>query len=754
MPTADGDGATPIGPPPKVIGSLGPVPLRRVEAAARAAGIDVPPVVEAEGLATLYVAQPASPCVGVDGTRASWALSPFGDDRAVLEVDGAGAALRGDEAGVVPLYYRFVADGVLFGSRVDDLVRVGDGDLHADWSAWAGILTASLPVGDRTPFEEIRRLLPDRYLSARDGRVRSAPRTWAWTEIDATAAPRTEEILGALREAITPLSGAAVTLPLSGGWDSRLLGALLAEQAGTRVEAITVDTDVGHRNEQRFAAAVAGQLGFPHRIATPRTGGYVADAEQVMRALDFQTGFHVWGIELQRAHAGDRPVIDGLAGGVLLKNPFVSERLAQARSGRERLDAVWRRLSASLAPGRLIGQGVAEAVESEARADFRRWSEPLVDHPADAKLAVYGSRTLRAIALATSQLWGTTASMVTPYIVPDVARLGLALPTDVDDPQGAFRDLLASIDPVLVDLPSTNTSPAPSPVHPRRELSPEAHAWYRRQVCHEAVAGLLAPGAVGHIRSGGAWLTGQGRGLTQPMRGLAVLSTWLQVYGDVLADASPPWSERRSNSPVVPARATGEVVEVALDADSESFEDSLAAAAREVPTDGAMVVTVSLTSTSATSPHYPSSLLSQLLGAGLQPDGVDLDVARLRVTASRGGEPDALGPTHQLVEALEGRLAVTRRNLTTHAEQHEAHLEALRQELQAATAERSAARGREAEIRERLREEQSARRALLASRWWRLGRVVAAVRRPNRWRTLPRQIGELLRGQGTEGHNR
>ena len=121
-----------------------------------------------------------------------------------------------------------------------------------------------------------------------------------------------------MRAAVAPLARGPVFCTLSGGWDSRLLLCLLAEQGHDGLQAVTVSPDNGHRREEELAAEVATSLGVPHSILEGDPAAFWDDTRERALRVDFQLAAPPWAMPLAAALRG-RPGVatDGLGAGHL-----------------------------------------------------------------------------------------------------------------------------------------------------------------------------------------------------------------------------------------------------------------------------------------------------------------------------------------------------------------------------------------------------------------------------------------------------
>ncbi len=201
---------------------------------------------------------------GIDGWRdASCTAAACG-----LVIDGRRSHLHSSVAGVSPVYYLGDGGAIYFATTIDALALATPRRLSVDWEAWATILSLNYPVGDRTPFAEIRRLPPFSTLEIRRGKPRVREERWPWAEVEPTldVATGIGDLVECLRASIARLPQGPVVCQLSGGLDSRLCLGLLEEHRHADVSTLTVNRDTGNDLEIRIAAELAKMKGVPHQV--------------------------------------------------------------------------------------------------------------------------------------------------------------------------------------------------------------------------------------------------------------------------------------------------------------------------------------------------------------------------------------------------------------------------------------------------------------------------------------------------------
>lgn len=457
-----------------------------------------------------------------------------------------GARLFGSAWGVHPLYVRRVGDFLAFATTIHRLLDVTDGPLHADWDAWACVFSLNFPVGTLTPFAEVSRVAPGgswRYDARRRtfDHDRELPTAAAAEQPSAKAGDVAEAIAQAVADSVPDVSDAAsVTLTLSGGWDSRLLAAIATDLWGaaavrsltTPKHRVNVDPDV------ELSRSVAVALGLKQEIVTPDAARFPEYARAAFARMEHQTWEHSW-LEPVAATARrwGRPVLDGLAADVLLKNNSVTPEAVAARNHHDVGAALWRRLARPPKAGLpLIDAAAAGEIGRRALEAFDTDRLSLAGHPDEARLTVLRARTARGVSLSPFGLFAPEVRVCVPFLAHEFVTRALSVPADAKSDGGFYRQVLTAAAPRVAQLPSTNDPDSPAAAGPFRHRSEAALAWSRQSVdaLRSRCPGLPAvPDDVLFAPRADNW-----RQL------LLLFDSWLDRYGSRLASCRPPWWER------------------------------------------------------------------------------------------------------------------------------------------------------------------------------------------------------------------
>jgi len=176
--------------------------------------------------------------------------------------------LARDRLGKKPLVWTRLDDGTLaFASELKALLRLPGMRREVDLEAVDAYLALQYVPGDRTGFAGIRRLLPGHALIAEGESERIEP-YWA-PEIRPEPLGEDEwlqRVREGVREAVESRLKADVPLGalLSGGIDSSIVVALMAQASSVPVRTFTVGFADAHYDERAYAQAVADRYGTVH----------------------------------------------------------------------------------------------------------------------------------------------------------------------------------------------------------------------------------------------------------------------------------------------------------------------------------------------------------------------------------------------------------------------------------------------------------------------------------------------------------
>ncbi|MBV9535929.1 MAG: asparagine synthase (glutamine-hydrolyzing) [Solirubrobacterales bacterium] len=179
--------------------------------------------------------------------------------------------LARDRLGVKPLYYTVTPDGLSFASEVKCLLAGGLVSPELDSEAARLYLTLGYVPAPRTLFAGILKLPPANVLEWRGGRLMGINPYWTPLDPPAFRSGSWEEdqehLLELLRNAVRArmISDVPLGVMLSGGLDSSLIAALMAEASPHPIETFSVGfVEDANANELAWARITARRLGANH----------------------------------------------------------------------------------------------------------------------------------------------------------------------------------------------------------------------------------------------------------------------------------------------------------------------------------------------------------------------------------------------------------------------------------------------------------------------------------------------------------
>jgi asparagine synthase (glutamine-hydrolysing) len=176
-----------------------------------------------------------------------------------------------DRMGVKPLYYAATPAGLAFSSEIKSLLAGGLIEPRLDSLAAELFLAYGYVPGPRTLFDGVRKLPPATMLVWEAGSLVEESEYWTPWEAGWTSGRSWEEdqetLLGLLRDSVRArmISDVPLGVMLSGGLDSSLVTALMAEASTAPVKTFSVGfTEDDQANELTDARRVARRFGTEH----------------------------------------------------------------------------------------------------------------------------------------------------------------------------------------------------------------------------------------------------------------------------------------------------------------------------------------------------------------------------------------------------------------------------------------------------------------------------------------------------------
>lgn len=176
--------------------------------------------------------------------------------------------LARDRAGKKPLFYRLTPDGIWFSSELKALLQDPSFPREVDPIALHHYLTYQYVPAPWTVFKGVNKLPPAHTLSFEDGKV-ALNRYWDLSyssKINVSEDEASERLRDHIREAtrVRLISDRPLGAFLSGGVDSSVVVAAMAEQTSGPVKTFTIGFDDDRFDERRYARIVAERFSTDH----------------------------------------------------------------------------------------------------------------------------------------------------------------------------------------------------------------------------------------------------------------------------------------------------------------------------------------------------------------------------------------------------------------------------------------------------------------------------------------------------------
>lgn len=225
-----------------------------------------------------------------------------------------------DRFGKKPLYYAMTDDGFIFASEVRSILASGLVPRKLATEVLPEFLAYQAPMGPHTLIRGIRQLEAGHYAIIRDQAIQS---TAYWTltlppvlDISKEEARRSVRDLF-LDSVLKRLAGdVPVGAFLSGGIDSSLVVACMAELQSQPVETFTICMPPGQGDESAYAAIIAKKYNTRHHAVVIRPESFLGHLDQIFSDMDSPSGDgpNTWLVSRYTREAGLRVALSGLGG--------------------------------------------------------------------------------------------------------------------------------------------------------------------------------------------------------------------------------------------------------------------------------------------------------------------------------------------------------------------------------------------------------------------------------------------------------
>lgn len=290
--------------------------------------------------------------------------------------------LAADQIGLVPLYYWAGPEHFCFSTSPNAFLSYPGFTAKPDLMGIAGILLTMQATGNRTTWQDVKRLPPGHLLRWRKGegvRLSDVNSLKAHDSYFGWPPSRCQNLIqNSFNEAVQRLDKLGETsVLLSGGLDSRLVAGCLRWHARYKVPVVTLGESADY--EMQCARRVAASLGWPFHPVPVKLDAYPDWAPIQARLEGMQTSFgeFMWWQATDTAHKLKPRIMTGLLGDPIMGGSLIARDIEHG-SGQHTFASLFERTNRyGYQPemiSRLTGQpGLGEAIVEELKktwADF------------------------------------------------------------------------------------------------------------------------------------------------------------------------------------------------------------------------------------------------------------------------------------------------------------------------------------------------------------------------------------------------
>jgi asparagine synthase (glutamine-hydrolysing) len=199
--------------------------------------------------------------------------------------------LARDRLGIKPLYYTLIGRRLIFASEMKAIVAYPDFQRRANVAALSSYLSFRTVLGEDSVYAGLKSLQPGHHLHFAEGSI-SVQQYWDIPRGDPTADKGEQYYVSAIGDMLSRVvqrhlvSDVPLGAYLSGGLDSSLMVALMAQSHTGRLKTYSVGFDVDGYDEGHHAAAVSRHLETEHRHLVLGAGDFVGMMQAMIEHRD------------------------------------------------------------------------------------------------------------------------------------------------------------------------------------------------------------------------------------------------------------------------------------------------------------------------------------------------------------------------------------------------------------------------------------------------------------------------------------
>ncbi len=225
-----------------------------------------------------------------------------------------------DRFGKKPLYYALTDAGFVFASEVRSILASGLVPRVLATETLGDFLAYQAPMGPHTLIRGVHQLEAGHYAMIRDRRIE--PKAYWTLALPAVIDVAPEEARKQVRELFLDavqerlVADVPVGAFLSGGIDSSLIVACMAELQEQPIDTFTVCMPEGQGDESAYAEIIARKYNTRHHPVVIRPDAFLANLDEIFADMDSPSGDgpNTWLVSRYTREAGLRVALSGLGG--------------------------------------------------------------------------------------------------------------------------------------------------------------------------------------------------------------------------------------------------------------------------------------------------------------------------------------------------------------------------------------------------------------------------------------------------------
>jgi asparagine synthetase B (glutamine-hydrolysing) len=443
-----------------------------------------------------------------------------------------------DRYGLKPFYY-YHQDGVfVFSTDLNWLVRNSPKKFTLNYNTFSQYICLRHPFGDQTLFQEILRIPQGELLrySVKEDQLQSIP-YYSYLSIKPNTSITPEQVLtetparfiAALERQVNGAS--KVLLPLSGGYDSRLIACGL-KALGIELETFTTHKDYKFTTDTIAAAKVAKLLKANHHYKDLPVNYLAQFHQKKCQLVNFETSYHPWVLNLLTIlPEKPLPCFDGLGGDACLGGSEVTPEfwsLWRKKEYNKLLQAYFRWYKTSFEG--LISSKYHKTIKQLSTEKIRLEFNKLKGNPNGLIYLGLRNFTRRAISLSTFGILARKQQVRVPFFDHEFFDWTLSIPVRLKVNEKIYGQIFRIISGKTATIPTTHQRPDKG-----RYFQKSPELWRNRQnrtylgntikQLQKYLPGFIKPDLLARLKDGEIY-----RKERDSLFALADLAYWFELY--------------------------------------------------------------------------------------------------------------------------------------------------------------------------------------------------------------------------------